>query len=639
MSSENENSPEAIVTPVKRPRLALELLLQAGLQLLCLAPFFTIYHNWPQFQSIFLPTLTLPAGMLQAVNGQLELAKIFAVVAATITAFYFTIVSPSKNGRLALVSAAVVGLLAQGLVMTRCLQFPLAIDDPFIDFRYVSNWINLRSFDYNPATQLTRVQGFSSPLHLFLLYVSSLAFRVIDVAKVSTGLNLLLQLTNLLLVYTVAAKSFKYLPLAWVAALLYTFGASSMLAGIDNKESTLVQLLILISLLLSSHRQWCPLISTLLSLTRPEGIIWFGREFICDIIERGKACIKPWIPALITLFVWYGFTYCYYGSAIPHGALGRSTMFHSFTHLTAHSCPFILTTVGIDVFHHLFLLPGGNGEAQSQLLTVENLLKGALAFLLLLYFARREKWLAGYAYNSVLLLLFFAIFDPWMFSWYYSWFSLIAVFTIPLLLQSAWSMLQSPNKVLIRVIGLALLGAVTVVQLFDLNMLNWSADKNSQDSKSISDYCAAQIHNTFFVVNPAIQRLALYKQAAEYLSSKGPNSETPSTLATWEPGVLGYYLPNTNILDLGGLVTNETLQYYPVPLNQRSRRDVWGSIPARAIIEMQPEKVIFFDGFADNGLLKNQRFLETYELSQFWPLELWGGHGLFLFEKQQAHSP
>lgn len=631
MSSENENSPEAIVKPVKPQGMALELLIQAGLQLLCILPFFAIYLNWPQIQANFLPTITLPAVMLQAVNGQLELAKIFAVVAALISAMYFSILASSKNGRLALVSAAVVGLLAQGLVMTRCLQFPLAIDDPFIDFRYVSNWINLRSFDYNPASELTRVQGFSSPLHLFLLYISSLAFRVIDVAKVSTGLNLLLQLTNLLLVYTVAAKSLKYLPLAWVAALLYAFGASSMLAGIDNKESTLVQLLILISLLLSSHHKWCPLISTLLSLTRPEGIIWFARELICDIIERGKASVRPWIPAITTLFIWYGFTYCYYGSAIPHGALGRTTMFHSFTHLTAHSCPFILTTVGIDVFHHLFLLPSGNGEVQSQLLTIENLLKGALAFLLLLYFASREKWLASYAYNSVLLLSFFAIFDPWMFSWYYSWFSLIAVFTIPLLLQSAWSMLQSPNKVLIKASGIALLGAVTAIQFVDLNMIN---------SKSISDYCAAQMNNTFFVVNPAIQRLALYKQAAEYLSSKDTNSGAPpSTLATWEPGVLGYYLPNSNILDLGGLVTDETLQYYPVPLNQRSRRDVWGSIPTQAIIEMQPERVIFFDGFADNGLLRNQRFLETYKLSQFWPLELWGGHGLFLFEKQKVDSP
>ncbi|CAN5596620.1 hypothetical protein BH11CYA1_BH11CYA1_25310 [soil metagenome] len=622
-----------------------DLIVQGALQVLCCLPFFYLYLNWSSLQSAFLPasTAVVPA-MLEAVPGQIQLAQSFAIVAALLCTIYFSIYGSDKKSRQHLLSAVLVGLIAQGLVLTRCLQFPLAIDDPFIDFRYVNNWLSFRGFDYNYASQFARVQGFSSPLHLFLLYLASLLFHFAEVAKVSTALNLILQLVNLLLVYKVAAR-FKFRALAWFAAWLYAFGSSSMLAGIDNKESALVQLLLLISIELSSHHKWCPTISALLSLTRPEGIVWFAREFICDIIEQGKASFKIWLPAILTLVIWYGFTLSYYGSAIPHGALGRSTMFHSYTHLTAHSCPFILTTLGVDVFHHLFLFPIGSGETQAQILTVENLLKGAAAFLLLLYFARKEEWLAGYAYNCVLLLLFFAIFDPWMFSWYYSWFSLIAVFLIPLLLQLAWSMAQSPNKILTRAAGVGLLGMVAVVQVVDLNMTNWLADKSSK--KSISEYVAAQVHNTFFVVNPAMQRLALYKQAADYLRLKKSSKETtkentrasnaqPLTLATWEPGILGYYLPDSQIIDLGGLVTDETLTYYPVPLNERSRRDVWGSIPAKAVTELQPETVIFFDSFADNGLLRNSQFLKTYKLTQFWPLELWGGQGLFLFEKQKA---
>ncbi len=607
-----------------------------ALQLLCLVPFVAFYLNWASAQQIFLPQAAAIAPlMLQSVTGQLELAKVFAIVAALMTAIYFAIWGPSKNNRFNLASALVVGTIAQGLVLNRCLQFPLAIDDPFIDFRYVNNWINWTSFDYNPGSQLARVQGFSSPLHLFLLYINSMIFRFCEVAKVSSGLNLVLQISNLLLVFSIAVKNLKYRLLAWIAALLYAFGGSAMLAAIDNKESALVQLLILLSLF--SHHKWCPAISALLSLARPEGIIWFIREFICGIIERGKNTIKPWLPALAAVGLWYGFAYCYYGSAIPHGALGRSSMFHSFPQLIAHSCPFILTTVGVDVFHHLFVFLPNQIETQGHLLTIENLLKGAAAFIVLLYFARKEDWLASYAYNSVLLLLFFAIFDPWMFSWYYSWFSLIAVFLIPLVLQSAWTMAQSSNKILVRATGAALLILVAATQLIDLSLVNWAADKNRS---AIGEYAAECIHNTFFVSNPAMQRLAVYKQAASFLQAKAPRTasgQTRATLATWEPGVLGYYLPNSEIIDLGGLVTDETLQYYPVPLNERSRREVWGSIPAQAIVEMKPEQVIFFDCFADNGLLKNKQFLETYKLIQFWPLELWGGHGLFLFEKQKAN--
>ena len=198
-------------------------------------------------------------------------------------------------------------------------------------------------------------------------------------------------------------------------------------------------------------------------------------------------------------------------------------------------------------------------------------------------------------------------------------------------------MAQSSSGILIRASGAVLLTVVSATQLIDLSLVNWLADKNRS---SINQYVAESIHNTFFVSNPAMQRLSVYKQAADFLQSQNQakgNGKARMTLATWEPGVLGYYLPGSEIIDLGGLVTDETLQYYPVPLSERSRREVWGSIPAQAIVEMKPEQVIFFDSFADNGLLKNKQFLETYKLSQFWPLELWGGHGLFLFERQKTN--
>jgi len=224
----------------------------------------------------------------------------------------------------------------------------------------------------------------------------------------------------------------------------------------------------------------------------------------------------------------------------------------------------------------------------------------------------------------------FASFDPWFFSWYYSWFSLVAVFLIPLLVKVGCNLIGSKN-IGKKIAGLAIAAIVLLPQVIDLNLINWLSQKSSSRA-SLQQYLATSLKAPFFVFNPPMQRLALYKHAAEYLN-QSKKTRAFSTLATWEPGVLGYYLPETEIIDLGGLISDETLKYYPVPVGDRTRRPVWGSIPTEAVLELKPDRVIFFDCFADNGLLKNQKFLQSYKLVHFWPLELWDGQGLFLFEK------
>ncbi len=604
-----------------------------AIQLLALLPMAVIYGNWHTVGPLVTPVVSDPL-LVAAVAKQIAITPAFAIFSAVLCATYFLLrwrrTTEPLTERLA--TALCLGLIAQMLVLTRCWQFPFALDDPFIDFRYVHNWSTFHSFDYNIGE---RIQGYSSALHLALLFILNKILPVNNIAGISTLFNTFLQIFNLLLIFAITTKALQSRFLALLAALVYCLCASGALTATDNKESALLQLLMLAAIYTRTfdlYHKWCALLSVLISLTRPEGILWFAREFISDTVARGKACLSAWGTSILLLGFWYGFVAYYYGTVIPHGALGRASMFHSAPQMTAHACPFILTMIGMDTFKDFFIYLPWLGADQASAINLLLLVQGAVALVLLLYFARKEDWLRPYANNCALLLLFFAAFDPWLFSWYYSWFSLIAVFLIPLVVRTGWRSVKAPN-IWTRAAGLATLAAIVLPQVIDLNLFN-RLTHNNAEKLTVKEFFVSSINSRFFVLNAPMERLALYQRAADFMAKSQLNKQKPfATLATWEPGVLGYYLPDTRIIDLGGLVSDEALQYYPVPVGKRSRRSVWGSMPDQAVIDLQPDRVIFFDSFADNGLLKNQKFLESYRLLQFWPLKLWGGQGLFLFEK------
>ncbi len=642
---------ETKVASPERPQL-LQLGLNLLLQLICALPFFQQYGSWHNIEPWFLSehAARLSAAYSTDIAGQLALAQIVALLTAVVIALFISFFSKpvSANKSVRLVETILIpllfGLLAQCLVMTRCLQLPMTLDDPFIDFRYVQNWL-AGIFDYNPGQH---IQGYSSPLHLATVFACTKLASLLAIpnsesvhpAAISNVCNIILQICNLILVFAIAQRGLKSKIFAVVAAAVYTFGASSMLAAIDNKESALMQFLIFMSLLAAvagKYRQWCPYSALALSMTRPEGIIWTIREILSDVIDGGIATVKRWLPTIAVLGVWYGFVYSYYGTVVPHGALGRANMFHSSPHLTVHACPFILTTLGIDTFKHLFIYWPTASDYYAPIFTFQELGKGMVALIVLVFYVHRLEWLRSYAYNLIAIFAFFAIFDPWMFSWYYSWFTPVAVFLVPLMMQSACNLIReaAKNKTPLGKTwqiawGTLLLLLVTLPQMIDINLFNWLSAP-SDKRETAEQYLRARASETLFVINPAIERLNVYKVAADYLASTEGGKF--NTLATWEPGVLGYYLPKKTIIDLGGLVSDEVLKYYPVPVNERSRKDVWGSIPVQAVMDLKPDRVILLDSFGNNGLLKNRGFLEQYKLTKFWPIKLWQGQGFLLFER------
>jgi hypothetical protein len=509
------------------------------------------------------------------------------------------------------------------VILTRMMQYPIATDDAYHDYRYVYNWVNGISFDYNPGE---RVMGFTSHLNLCILALVSFLFNRNDIALVAQILNTVWQATTYLIIFVMLRAAYKSNLLALFAAAIFATSTYMIQEVRTGKESSLIMLLIVVALYFLRRGKWPAFawLSSLIALARPEGVIWL----ITAIIRSGKNkwfCKNSiWIAPITLIAIWYAFLWFYFGTIVPHGALGRSTMFHSFVVPGDHTAYFIFATLGESIFQNIFCagfmqIIGYYGAFAVQ---------GLFGILLFGRISRHHRWLLFYFIATTSLIGFFALTDPWFFSWYYSWFALIPIFVVPLVVQICVKFGRQSKDSLTKVLTFFLVACLIDISLavhpYSNNILTipWGLSEILQLQFSV-------LRSQVLVWDAESERLLLYRRAIEFLST---DKLKGACLASWEPGMIGMTAISNPILDLGGLLSQAPLKYYPAPLNQRTSLRMWGSIPVQAVLELKPDYLIGLDAYCDNGLLKDEQFLSQYRLLKFWPLKVWGGNGLYLFQ-------
>lgn len=509
------------------------------------------------------------------------------------------------------------------------LQIPGAMDDPYIDYRYVLNWLRGVSFDYNPGE---RVMGFTSHFHLFILYVSAHFMPGLDLAAVSQVVNIILRTCCGLGVYVLMRESVGTI-LAILAVYLFVASPYAVQQVIVGKESSLIELLIVLSLV-ALHRSKTRLFawaSTFLSLTRPEGFVYLLAALLKtrDLWSDKKKYAAVWAFPLGLVAACYLFLFCYFGTVLPHGYVGRSHMFHTFQDLPDYAAHYVTLAIGSDTLGHL--LAGWLSPTFSA--AIAWTVQGIFVLLLLRELSREIDWLRFYNVPVLLLVACFIVFNPWMFTWYYGWFSLIYVFLVPLIVRKIWLFAKSSSSLAVRSLCAFVLLIVIApafarlppAKLFEVSFWNPPA-------------LVAQAHRTFlsslFQYTQDRERLVSYAHAARDLAAMRRDW---GVVAAFEPGVFTYNLavrsPNCKVVDLGGLLDDRMPKYYPPPTNQRTLRPVWCSVPVHAVLDIKPDYLIFPDVFGDNGLLKNREFLSLYHLMAAYPGRNWGGKGVLVYSR------
>jgi hypothetical protein len=117
----------------------------------------------------------------------------------------------------------------------------------------------------------------------------------------------------------------------------------------------------------------------------------------------------------------------------------------------------------------------------------------------------------------------------------------------------------------------------------------------------------------------------LYKEVADEL---GPGLHPETTIAAGDVGALGYY-SDARILDLVGLNSPETSRYFPLSPEQYG--DFVYAVPAEIILDRLPEYVILLEIYGRHSLLRDDEFLERYDLIAKLETELYGSDGLLVY--------
>lgn len=490
------------------------------------------------------------------------------------------------------------------LILTRCLQLPICVDDSYIDFRYVRNWAMGISADYNPGQ---RVMGFTSHLHVGLLTALLWLFKSADLSVISQNLNIAFGIAAFFFVYRFLQDVTGKPRVALGGAAVYSLFPYNSIETMAGKETVIVSFLMIASLWFM-HKQkdaWVAWLAALLVLVRPEGGLWLMSAIVWSWRQRGVDAWKSWVGPFILLSVAAAILFYCFGTVVPHSLIAKSTMFYK---------PFPMMDMVL-VLRRLgdgTLVPEFNFPIESPLSDIYDFFRlygGTIVVLLLLKFMRNGP-LQFYGLVSVAFFLLYSIANPYLFPWYYCWFSLVPPLLVPILVDRLLEFRKSGKNGFQKTLALSICAYLVLVQLVQ------------QPLRFVPGLPAV-----CFYWNQAFERLLIYKKAALHLAAIMPDRN--AALASGEVGVLGYYYPGP-IMDLGGLVDEEVIRYKCAPQEIRKGMSLY-SINPIIVKELKPEYIVTDASFGELGLFKEQFFKDAYVQEKFYPLDLWS-QGFYVFK-------
>lgn len=508
-----------------------------------------------------------------------------------------------------------VSFIAQFTLSFCCLQFPYGWDDTFIDYRYVKHWSSFTSFDYNPGEH---IMGFTSHTHVLLLTLLKILLPSCSIPVLSSMLNAGLVTATCWAVFYLLCGLVKRPAVALLGVLLFALGTDTVYQSFVGKEGAMIGLFMTVGLWawLTQRRNLFIWTSVLIFLTRPEGVFWLAAIALCQVMPAFSGFTNQslkaialkirdtafgalpllWHPAVLMVFAWYAFLFAYFGTIIPHGAVGKSITAHADRPLTVLG---ILQHLGYKIDG---ICPGSLpaialGLGIVSIVMMSWLLKGRLRL---------------YYYVVVLTTLFFSITNCPLFPWYLSWYMLMAPLLVPL----------SVDKLLeLKRVGLRkTLVIATVVYSFFI----------VASEKTSSIMVSGLPPKALFTWNDVLDRMFAYQAEADFLNK---NAEK-RLVASPEIGMLGY-LYDGPVMDVTGLISDGVFKYYPVPQSEKSRQHYY-SVPVDCITGLKPPMFTSLNGFLGPRFETDEKFLSEYEVWQRFPCDLawWKTDNLVLYVRK-----
>lgn len=494
----------------------------------------------------------------------------------------------------------------------RLIPSPRTIDDAFITFRYARNLLDGLGFVYNAGE---RVLGTTTPLYTLLMAGLALVTGWRDFPWIALLTNAAADAASCALLVRLGERLSGSRLVGLGVAALWAVAPMSVTFAIGGMETSVFILLLIVTaeLYLAGRERPAAFTAALLLLTRPDGLIFIGPLMVDWLWSRtarlqrastdervARAMVARAItsaPAIfiLTLLPWAIFATLYFGSPIPHSVTAKAQAYlidpgSALIRLIQHySTPFFENDLLgnfwnlAGVFVHLFLS-----------------LAGALTAL------RRVRRAWPLALYPWLYFIIFALANPLLFRWYlapplpfYFLFILTGIgqpHGLPLRIRSAWTLVP-----------------VAFFLFTSLRAWTLQPDHGPQRPAPVMAWHALEL---------------LYTEVGRDLAPRVTAQRT--VIAAGDIGALGYY-SNARILDTVGLISPQTVRYYP--LDPGSYAMIY-AVPPQLILDERPDYVVFLEIYIRNGLLRDARFQAEYALLRRIPSDIYGSDGLLIFERR-----
>lgn len=488
-------------------------------------------------------------------------------------------------------------------VVARMIPGPRIIDDAYITFRYAQNLLAGHGFAYNPGEA---VLGTTTPLYTLLMAGLAVPFggQQAPFPEIAWGLNAALDAAACLVLIALG-RHLSSEPAGFLTALIWAVAPMSVTFSIGGMETSLFILILLAMFLLAfrSRWGWAAGLGALALLTRPDGLLFVaplaGERLRLLWNQRADGSWKTALPReaailLAPLSLWSLFAASYFGSPIPHSVTAKVAAYFlpsdaALTRLLQHyATPFLghLTFgiwwigVGLILYPVLFLL----GAAQK----IREI---------------PSSW-ALFA-TPFIYLLAYAAANPLIFRWYLA----------PPLPFYFLGIMTGGHRVA-RDLGAPRPLLALGVAAFALTTVGW------------------EIHPDHGPDRPAprmafIQLELLYEQAGRELHDQIERGEV---VAAADIGAIGYY-SEARILDTLGIISPESLSYYPIAPDFYA---INYAIPSQLIHDIEPDHLVILEVYGRRTLLMDEKFVSSYSLNHTIPTDIYGSEGMMVFSRVES---
>ncbi len=480
------------------------------------------------------------------------------------------------------------------------------IDDSYITFRYAQNILEGEGFVYNPGDP---VLGTTTPLYTLIMVVlgSVSGGTQAPFPELAMLVNALADGLTAVLLYLIG-RHFKKDLAGLGAALAWSIAPYSVTFAIGGLETSVVVLLLIgmSYYYLKGRVTAAAFLAGLALLTRPDTLLLVGLitldHFIRILRKQAKLRWQELLALLLLPLIWYGFATWQFGSPIPHSVQAKLGAYRlgpeeGLIRLLQHyATPFMADRW----FGTVFAVGSG------------------LLLYPFLYFVGTRSFFKINTRSLVIMLypwvyfLVFALANPLIFRWYltpplpFLFIGILAGTQEFFTSVFSWPKLKIPKFILT-----SLLVILVVLLPFASLLSNWELHPDHGPDRPAPGMAWYQLE-------------LLYQKAAQIIQ---PFLTPGTTLAAGDVGVLGYFT-QLRILDTVGLNSPEALAYYP--LDEKYYVTNYAVAPD-LIIDEQPKLVILMEVYGRQGLFKDPRFNEQYDLLALIPTDIYGSDGMLIY--------